>query len=536
MNNIAEGHESGTDAKFFYFLNIARGSCGEVRSMLYLCEDLGFCTATDRESLQIQVRKITSGIVKLANTLSKKTPQTNNPLYTQSLHSFAHFDFQPLILSASQTFSLLDIQSLRLSSFHPLRPLDYKNKIMTDYSKTIDFIKSVYGNQDFTPLAVPVFAGNEKKYLNECIDTTFVSSVGKFVDRFEEDMAKYTGAKKAVVCVSGTNALHMSLLLVGVKQDDEVLTQALTFIATCNALSYIGAHAVFIDVDRSTMGLSPNSLKAWLEKNAEVRKNARKGELPKSRDFAFEEDDLACYNKSTGRRVKACVPMHSFGHPVRIDEIAAICKEWHIELVEDAAESIGSTFKGQHTGTFGKIGAISFNGNKTITTGGGGMMLFNDEELGAYAKHITTQAKIPHRWEFRHDHIGFNYRMPNINAAMGCAQLENIDKYVASKRKVAAEYEEYFKNVPDIEFFVDSANTVSNYWLNAVILKDKEAQIDFLTQTNDNGVMTRPIWELMNRLPMFENCENDGLENTIWFADRVVNIPSSVRPSDLPKV
>lgn len=206
-------------------------------------------------------------------------------------------------------------------------------------------------------------------------------------------MAKYTGAKKAVVCVSGTNALHMSLLLVGVKQDDEVLTQALTFIATCNALSYIGAHAVFIDVDRSTMGLSPDSLKAWLEKNAEVRKNARKGELPESKDFAFEEDDLACYNKNTGRRVKACVPMHSFGHPVRIDEIAAICKEWHIELVEDAAESIGSTFKGQHTGTFGKIGAISFNGNKTITTGGGGMMLFNNEGLGAYAKHITTQAK-----------------------------------------------------------------------------------------------------------------------------------------------
>lgn len=416
-----------------------------------------------------------------------------------------------------------------------------------DYSKTIDFIKSVYGNKEFTPLAVPVFQGNEKKYLNECIDTTFVSSVGKFVDRFEEDMAKYTGAKKAVVCVSGTNALHMSLLLVGVKQDDEVLTQALTFIATCNALSYIGAHPVFIDVDKSTMGLSPDAMKEWLHANAEVRevKNGSKSDILSQTEYPTpqypsnlsnsSEPTKACFNKKTGRRVKACVPMHTFGHPVRIDEIAAICKEWHIELVEDAAESIGSTFKGQHTGTFGKIGAISFNGNKTITTGGGGMMLFNDEELGAYAKHITTQAKIPHRWEFRHDHVGYNYRMPNINAAMGCAQLENIDKYVASKRKVAAEYEEFFKNVPDIEFFVDSPNTVSNYWLNAVILKDKEAQIDFLTHTNDNGVMTRPIWELMNRLPMFENCENDGLENTIWFADRVVNIPSSVRPSDLPK-
>lgn len=385
---------------------------------------------------------------------------------------------------------------------------------MADFSKTIDFIKSVYGNQEFTPLANPVFVGNEKKYLNECIDTTFVSSVGKFVDRFEEDMAKYTGAKKAVVCVSGTNALHMSLMLVGVERNDEVITQALTFIATCNALSYISAHPVFIDVDRSTMGLSPDAMKEWLTKNAEIRN----GE---------------CYNKNSGRRVKACLPMHTFGHPVRIEEIAAICEEYHIELIEDAAESMGSTYNGKHTGTFGKVGAISFNGNKTITTGGGGMMLFQDEELGMYAKHITTQAKIPHRWEFRHDHVGYNYRMPNINAALGCAQLENLDKYVASKRKVAAEYEAYFKTVPDIEFFVDSPDTYSNYWLNAVILKDKEAQIDFLSQTNDNGVMTRPIWELMNRLQMFDNCENDGLKNTIFFADRVVNIPSSVRPSDL---
>ena len=272
---------------------------------------------------------------------------------------------------------------------------------MADYKNTIDFIKSVYGNQEFTPLAVPVFVGNEKKYLNECIDTTFVSSVGKFVDRFEDDMAKYTGAKKAVVCVSGTNALHMALLLVGVKKDDEVLTQALTFIATCNALSYIGAHAVFLDVDRYTMGLSPDAMKEWLQKNAEVRKNSRIGELNKSFDFAYQEDELACFNKKTGRRIKSCVSMHSFGHPVRIEEIAALCEEWHIELVEDAAESIGSTYKGKHTGTFGKVGAISFNGNKTITTGGGGMMLFNDEEFGAYAKYITTQAKIPHRWEFR---------------------------------------------------------------------------------------------------------------------------------------
>ena len=396
------------------------------------------------------------------------------------------------------------------------------------YSKVINFIKDLYGNQEFTPLAVPKFLGKEKEYLNECIDTTFVSSVGKFVDRFEEEMAQYTGAKRAVVCVSGTNALHMALMLVGVRRDDEVLTQALTFIATCNALSYIGAYPVFIDVDRSTMGLSPDALKEWLIKNAEVRKNTKSG-IPEGYDFAYQEDEMACFNKHTGRRIKACVPMHTFGCPVRIDEIAALCKEWHIELVEDAAESIGSRFKGQHTGTFGKVGAISFNGNKTITTGGGGMMLFNDEEFGAYAKHITTQAKIPHRWEFRHDHIGYNYRMPNINAALGCAQLENLDRYIADKRETAAAYAEFFNNIEDIEYFTEPENCYSNYWLNVVILKDKQAQLNFLQETNNNGVMTRPIWELMNRLPMFDNCQNDGLENTIWFANRVVNIPSSVR-------
>ena len=381
---------------------------------------------------------------------------------------------------------------------------------MVEYKKITDFIHDLYGAKDFVPLAVPVFIGNEKKYLNECIDTTFVSSVGKFVDRFEEDTAKYTGAKRAVVCVSGTNALHMSLMLAGVQRDDEVLTQALTFIATCNALSYISAHPVFIDVDRDTMGLSPVAVREWLAKNSE-QKNGE------------------CYNKNTGRRVKACVPMHTFGHPVHLEELVEVLNEYHIELVEDAAESIGSLYKGKHTGTFGKVGALSFNGNKTITTGGGGMMLFNDEELGAYAKHITTQAKIPHRWEFKHDHIGYNYRMPNINAALGCAQLEHIEEYVASKRETAKAYEEFFKNIPEIEFFVDTPDTRSNYWLNVVILKDKDAQQDFLEYTNDNGVMTRPIWELMNRLPMFEKCENDGLKNTIYFADRVVNIPSSVK-------
>lgn len=378
------------------------------------------------------------------------------------------------------------------------------------YEKTIKFIKELYGNQEFTPLSVPKFIGNEKKYLDECIDTTFVSSVGKFVDRFENDMAAYTGAKKAVVCVSGTNALHMAMMLVGVERNDEVLTQALTFIATCNAISYIGAHPVFVDVDKSTMGLSPDALKEWLVKNAEIRNGQ-------------------CFNKNSGRRVKACVPMHTFGHPVRIEEIAAVCEEYHIELVEDAAESIGSKYKGKHTGLYGKVGALSFNGNKTITTGGGGMLLFMDEELGALAKHLTTQAKLPHRWEFKHDHIGYNYRMPNINAALGCAQLEHLDEFISDKRKTAVAYAEYFKNVDGIDFFTEPENCFSNYWLNVVVVKDREAQQSFLQETNDNGVMTRPIWELMTRLPMFEYCEHDGLENTIWFADRVVNIPSSVR-------
>ena len=379
-----------------------------------------------------------------------------------------------------------------------------------EYNQITDFIHQLFGTEETVPLHAPLFIGNEKKYLEECIDTTFVSSVGKFVDRFEVDMATYTGAKKAVVCVSGTNALHMAMMLAGVERDDEVLTQALTFIATCNAISYIGAHPVFIDVDMETLGLSPKSVKDWLIKNAEVRNGA-------------------CYNKHSGRRVKACVPMHTFGHPVKIDELVAVCEEWHLELVEDAAESIGSLYKGRHTGTFGKVGAISFNGNKTITTGGGGMLLFQDEELGKLAKHLTTQAKVPHRWAFVHDHIGYNYRMPNINAALGCAQLENIDRYVADKRETAAIYADFFKNIPDITFFTEPEDCRSNYWLNVVMLKDKNAQQEFLEYTNDHGVMTRPVWELMNRLEMFKHCETDGLKNTEWLADRIVNIPSSVR-------
>ena len=378
----------------------------------------------------------------------------------------------------------------------------------SSYKKITDFIHDLYGAPE-VPLHAPCFIGNEKKYLAECVDTTFVSSVGQFVDRFEEKMAQYTGAARAVTCVNGTNALHLALLLVGVARGDEVLTQALTFIATCNAIRYIDAHPVFLDVDQSTMGLSPDAMREWLSRNAEVK-------------------DSQCFNKNTQRRIKACVPMHTFGHPARIDEIAAVCEEYHIELVEDAAESLGSLYKGQHTGLFGRVGVISFNGNKTITTGGGGMLLLNNEELGAQAKHLTTHAKVPLRWEFIHDRVGYNYRMPNINAALGCAQLEHLEEFVLNKRETAEKYHAFFATIDDMDYFLEPENCRSNYWLNTILLKDRQAQQDFLQYTNAHGIMTRPAWQLMNRLEMFKGCETDGLKHTQWLEERIVNIPSSV--------
>ena len=378
----------------------------------------------------------------------------------------------------------------------------------SSYKKITDFIHDLYGAPE-VPLHAPCFIGNEKKYLAECVDTTFVSSVGQFVDRFEEKMAQYTGAARAVTCVNGTNALHLALLLVGVARGDEVLTQALTFIATCNAIRYIDAYPVFLDVDQSTMGLSPDAMRDWLFRNAEMK-------------------DSQCFNKNTQRRIKACVPMHTFGHPARIDEIAAVCEEYHIELVEDAAESLGSLYKGQHTGLFGRVGVISFNGNKTITTGGGGMLLLNNEELGAQAKHLTTQAKVPHRWEFIHDRVGYNYRMPNINAALGCAQLEHLEEFVLNKRETAEKYHAFFATIDDMDYFLEPENCRSNYWLNTILLKDRQAQQDFLQYTNAHGIMTRPAWQLMNRLEMFKGCETDGLKHTQWLEERIVNIPSSV--------
>lgn len=374
----------------------------------------------------------------------------------------------------------------------------------------IQFIKSLYPEyKEFVPLHAPVFLGNEKKYLDNCIDTTFVSSVGQYVDQFEQMTAQYTGADSAVVCVNGTNALYLSLLLNDVKPSDEVITQSLTFIATANAISYCNANPVFCDVDEDTMGLSPVAVEKWLKNNAEIKKDG-------------------CFNKKTGRKISAVVPMHTFGHPVHLDELLKLCNEWKISLVEDAAESIGSFYKGKHTGLFGKIGTLSFNGNKTITTGGGGMLLFTDKGLGKKAKHLTTQAKISHRWEFKHDTIGYNYRMPNINAALGCAQLENIDKILQNKRNTAMKYKEFFGG-SDIKFFDEPKDCKSNFWLNAILLPNKNEQIKFLEETNDAGIQTRPIWELMNRLVMFKNCQCGDLSNSEMFADRVVNIPSGYR-------
>ncbi len=376
------------------------------------------------------------------------------------------------------------------------------------YSNFINFVQGIFKTKEFIPLHEPRFVGNEKKYLNECIDSTFVSSVGKFVDLFEKNIAEYTGSKYAVACVNGTAALHIALILSDVKQDDEVITQPLTFIATANAISYTGAKPVFIDVDKKTMGLSPEKLEQFLIEKTKLTKNG-------------------CINTETGRTIKACIPMHTFGHPSEIDKIKNICDKYSITLIEDAAESLGSFYKGKHTGTFGKFGTLSFNGNKTITTGGGGMILTNDTELAKLAKHLTTQAKVPHKWEYVHDFIGYNYRLPNINAALGVAQLEQLPDFLEEKRKLAGNYMTFFENT-DIKFIKEHENSKSNYWLNTVLLKDRQERDNFLKLTNEKGVMTRPVWELMNNSAMFKDCQTESIENAEWLANRIVNIPSSV--------
>ena len=381
-------------------------------------------------------------------------------------------------------------------------------QISTQYTPVVDFVRSVFKTDSFIPLHEPRFLGNEKKYLNECIDSTFVSSVGKFVDEFENKIASYTGAKYAIATSNGTSALHISLLISGVEGGHEIITQPLTFVSICNAISYCNAVPIFIDVDKDTMGMSPVALERFLESKAIVK-------------------NQQCVNKSTGNIIKACIPMHTFGHPCRIDEIYRICKEWHITLIEDSAESLGSFYNNQHTGTFGELGVISFNGNKIITSGGGGCIITNNKELAKKAKHITTTAKEPHKWEYTHDMVGYNYRMPNLNAALIVAQLEQLENFLNHKRNLANRYKEFF-NINEIEFFVEPKNSKSNYWLNTVILEDAKQRDLFLEETNSKGVMTRPIWTLMSKLKMFKNAQCGNLINSEWLECRVVNIPSSV--------
>jgi perosamine synthetase len=374
----------------------------------------------------------------------------------------------------------------------------------------ISFVRHTYNKQEgLVALHEPRFRGNERKYVLDCIDTTFVSSVGEYVGRFEDSIAKYTGSAYAIAVVNGTSALHLALQLAGVKRDDEVITQPLTFIATVNAIAYTGAKPVFTDVDMDTLGLSPEGVEEFL------KKHCHKGE------GGFY------YNNETRRKIAACVPMHTFGHPCRVDELRVVCDRYSVALIEDAAESLGSFYKGRHTGTFGHLAILSFNGNKIVTTGGGGMILTADEEVAHHAKHLTTQAKVPHRWEYRHDETGYNYRMTNIQAALGCAQMEMLPAFVESKRDLAERYRKFFTAM-GVEFISEPTGATSNYWLNAILLSDRKERDAFLEYTNDRGIHTRPAWDLMTTLPMYNGCQSALLPNAEFIAGRLVNIPSSV--------
>ncbi|MBN0979048.1 MULTISPECIES: LegC family aminotransferase [Pseudomonas] len=374
----------------------------------------------------------------------------------------------------------------------------------------VKFVREQYRTNEFIPLHAPVFGGNEKRYVLETVDSTFVSSVGAFVDRFEREMEAYTGSPRAVATVNGTAALHVALMLAGVKSGDLVLTQPLTFVATCNAIAYCGAEPVFIDVDKHTLGLSPVALERWLQ------------------EHAYLDVDGVCRVKSSDRVLRACLPMHTFGHPVELDSLIEVCGCWGLALVEDAAESLGSLYKGRHTGTFGCVGTLSFNGNKTITTGGGGMILAN-EALGGRAKHLTTTAKKAHAYEYVHDEVGYNYRLPNLNAALGCAQLEQLDSFIAAKRILAGRYQAFFEG-SQFQFVVEPQGCRSNYWLNAVICENLMQRDELLAFSNQAGVMTRPIWKLMSHLPAYSKSLQGDLSNALWLEERVVNIPSSVVP------
>lgn len=376
------------------------------------------------------------------------------------------------------------------------------------FDRFVRFVREIYGTEGFIALHEPRFWGNEKRYVDDAIDSTFVSSTGQYVVRFEQMLAEATGSKYAVAVVNGTCALHVALVLSGVRAGDLVLTQALTFVATCNAIRYCGADPVFIDVDEDTLGLSPAKLAAWLDAHAEQRADG-------------------CYHRETGRRIAACVPMHTFGFALDAAALTAVCEPRAIAVVEDAAESLGSSRDGRHTGTVARFGTLSFNGNKVVTTGGGGAVLTQDESLAKHAKHLTTTAKIPHAWEFHHDEVAFNYRMPNLNAALGCAQLEQLAQFVQRKRWLADRYREFFSGTA-VRFLSEPENTRSNYWLNAVRCRDRAERDAMLAHCNAHGVMTRPAWTLMHELPMYERCVKGDLSVSRSIADTLVNIPSSV--------
>ena len=376
------------------------------------------------------------------------------------------------------------------------------------FNDFIDFVRELYGEKNFIPLHEPRFIGNEKKYLAQCIDTTFVSSAGKFVDQLEEKIANYVGTNYAIATTNGTSALHTSLILAGVDKDHEVITQPLNFVASSNAISYCNAKPIFIDVDMDTMGLSPNALRLFLENNTTIK-------------------NKQCINNKTKKVIKACIPMHTYGHPCKIDQIKKILDKYFIFLIEDSAESLGSLYKDKQTGTFGHLGVISFNGNKIITAGGGGCIVTNDEVLAKKAKHLTTTAKLPHKWDFNHDMIGYNYRMPNLNAALLLAQFENLDNFISNKRKLANNYEVFFSG-SEYNFYKEPKCSKSNYWLNTILLKNKQQRDEFLEETNSNDVMTRPVWRLMNELKIFKDCQCSDLTNAKYLEERIVNIPSSV--------
>ncbi|MBU4464196.1 MAG: LegC family aminotransferase [Proteobacteria bacterium] len=380
-----------------------------------------------------------------------------------------------------------------------------------DLHEIVEALQNVL-SKDKKPVALhePCFSGNEWAYVKECLDTGWVSSAGKYVDQFEDMLEDFTGVKRAVAVVNGTAALHICLKLVGVEHGDEVLVPALTFVATANAVAYCGAIPHFANSEEKTLGLDPKKLADYLHRIAEVRSDG-------------------CFNKQTNRRIKAVIPMHTFGHPVDLDPLIELCDRFKLELVEDAAESIGSYYKGRHTGSLGKVSALSFNGNKTITTGGGGAILTNDEKLGKQAKHLTTTARAPHKWAIMHDHIGYNYRLPNINAALGCAQLEQLPDFLKKKRDLLERYRRAFKNIAGVRVFTEPDFAKSNYWLNVLLLDERftNQQDALLEMTNNRGIMSRPAWTLMHKLAMFKDCPKMDLSTAESLERRLINIPSS---------